>query len=643
MTVDGRIGDGRYRLHEQLGSGGMGVVWRATDELLDRQVAIKRIRLDGDPAALTRQRMLREARIAARLHHPHIVTIFDVLTVQDEPWLVMEYLPSESLSDVLDRGALPPGQVAVIGVQIADALVAAHARGIVHRDVKPGNILLSRTGEIKLTDFGISRVAGDATLTSTGLITGTPAYLAPEVCRGEPGGNASDIYSLGATLYATVEGTPPFGDGHDNILQLIRRISAEQAPAPTRAGPLTSVLRHLLDNNPAVRPNALAAREMLRRIADLTTAAPARIIGPPSGPTPDWTAPQPDPPRPRRRRLLITGSIAAVLTITAALLIGLERGGGSDTADPPIPTPTTQAAPPPTTSPAPTAGSPAPTVGQIPADPRIADPCSLMDPVPLAAFGESTLDPDFGDFSECQVDVDPPNDEYVVVAAQFDSRLDPNGRLPGTREIRPDGLGIGRESESNGYCERTILLLDRTRILVSAELVAGAAVDTCAIAETATQTALTKLTTTGVGQRPAPDTPGSFALLDACLALDPPALTAAGIPAPTPTPGYANWSCRWGDTPSAEVDLRRIGEITANDGEPTTVAGRPALIKPGGYSASPDLCLVQVPHRRFLGSTGQQRAESLQIFYTGTGPPEELCRSATELATNAIPKLPPIQ
>ncbi|MGH3612455.1 MAG: DUF3558 family protein [Pseudonocardia sp.] len=266
-----------------------------------------------------------------------------------------------------------------------------------------------------------------------------------------------------------------------------------------------------------------------------------------------------------------------------------------------------------------------------------------MDPVPLAAFGESTLDPDYGDFSECQIDVDPPNDEYVVVAAKFDSRLDPNDGLPGAREIRPDGLGIGRGTESNGYCDRTILLLDRTRVLVSANRTDGAAVDTCAIAETATQTALTKLTTTGVGQRPAPDTPGSLALLDTCALLDPTALTAAGIPAPTSTPGYANWSCTWGDTPLVEVYLRRMGEITADDGEQTTVAGRPALIKPGGYNTSPDLCLVQVPHRRFLASTGQQRVETLQIYHTGTVPSTELCRIATELATNAIPKLPPIQ
>ncbi|MGH3615521.1 MAG: serine/threonine-protein kinase, partial [Pseudonocardia sp.] len=237
MTVDSLIG-GRYRLDEQVGADGTGVVWRATDELLGRRVAIKHIRLDridGEPAEIIRRRTLRKARLAARLRHPHIVSILDVLTVAGDPWLVLEYLPSERLCDVIARGTLTPWQVAGIGAGIADALAAAHAAGILHCEVNPDNVLLSRTGEAKLTDFGVSHMAGDATLTGPGLSTATPAYLAPEVCRGEQSGTAADVYSLGATLYAAVEGAPPFGDGHGDTRHPTRLIDSDQARSADRA------------------------------------------------------------------------------------------------------------------------------------------------------------------------------------------------------------------------------------------------------------------------------------------------------------------------------------------------------------------------------------------------------------------------
>ncbi len=191
------------------------MVWRATDELLHQTVALKRVTVTGlgnEQAQLTPDRALPEARLAAQLcGHPHVVAVYDVLVDDGDIWLVMEYLPARSLREILDdQGPLDCGEVARIGAHIADALAAAHDRGIEHRDVKPGNVLIGHDGTVKLTDFGISHLTGDSQLTQTG-ISGTPAYLAPEVTGAGESFRASDVFSLGATLYAAVEGQPPSG------------------------------------------------------------------------------------------------------------------------------------------------------------------------------------------------------------------------------------------------------------------------------------------------------------------------------------------------------------------------------------------------------------------------------------------------
>ena len=217
MTTPGgaavRVGN-RYRLEEQIGVGAMGVVWRATDELLNRPVAVKELLAvtPGTNAAEieeSRQRILREGRIGARLQHAHVISMFDVVVHDDRPWLVMEYLPSDSLATVVrEKGPLLPVRVAAIGRDVADGLAAAHAAGVVHRDVKPGNVLIGTDGRVKLTDFGVSRAVDDVQLTRTGLIAGTPAFLAPEIAQGRTPTAASDVFALGATLYAAVEGAP---------------------------------------------------------------------------------------------------------------------------------------------------------------------------------------------------------------------------------------------------------------------------------------------------------------------------------------------------------------------------------------------------------------------------------------------------
>ncbi len=272
----------------------MGVVWQAMDERLQRLVAVKQLLLQPDlsPRATdeARARALREARIAARLQHPNAIVVYDVAEHEGEPCLVMEYLPSRSLAAVLgERGWLPVPEVSSIGRQIALALAAAHAAQIVHRDVKPGNILITDDGTAKITDFGVSRAAGDVTVTQTGMMAGTPAYLAPEVARGQVPTPASDVFSLGATLYAAVEGRGPFGDS-DNPLALLHAVASGQVIPPQHAGPLSAVLMRLLAKDPAARP------DMQRASLELAAARIARSVPPPASARRSGPVPKPDLP-----------------------------------------------------------------------------------------------------------------------------------------------------------------------------------------------------------------------------------------------------------------------------------------------------------------------------------------------------------
>jgi eukaryotic-like serine/threonine-protein kinase len=271
VSGEGQLIADRYRFLDRIGSGAMGVVWRAQDERLGRIVAVKQLLLQAgmdtrehDEAI---QRAMREGRIAAKLHHPNAIAVYDVVEENGAPCLVMEYLPSYSLADTLSEyGALDPLQVARIGSQAASALAAAHAAGIVHRDVKPGNVLIADSGLVKITDFGISRASDDITVTKTGLIAGTPAYLAPEIARGSDPTPASDVFSLGSTLYAAAEGEPPFGLS-ENTLGVLHAVAAGRINPPAHDGPLTDVLLRLLNVDPAERPTMGQARELLAAVA----------------------------------------------------------------------------------------------------------------------------------------------------------------------------------------------------------------------------------------------------------------------------------------------------------------------------------------------------------------------------------------
>ncbi len=279
-----RLVAGRYRLLTTLGSGGMGTVWRARDEVLDREVAVKEVTFpqgltEADRAVLV-ERTRREARAAARLDHASAVTVYDVVEQDGAPYLVMELVEARTLADVVrEDGPLTPQRTAEVGLSLLGALEAAHARGIVHRDVKPSNVMVRDDGRVVLTDFGIATSTGDSSLTSTGLLLGSPAYIAPERARGKPPEPASDLWSLGATLFTAVEGRPPYS-GDEPILTVTAVVTGEHEPF-VAAGPLEPVLEGLLEKDPALRLDAARAADLLRRVAhsrpDPTRALPVPV------------------------------------------------------------------------------------------------------------------------------------------------------------------------------------------------------------------------------------------------------------------------------------------------------------------------------------------------------------------------------
>ncbi|NGN62743.1 protein kinase [Streptomyces sp. A7024] len=374
---DGQVVDGRFELLERLGSGGMGTVWRARDQALDREVALKQVRPlapelapEGSAASrVLRERMLREARALARISHPNVVTIHHVVDDGEAayPWLVMELVPGRSLAERLADGALPPTEAARIGRQVLAGLRTAHAAGICHRDVKPANVMLRPDGAAVLTDFGIAALqrtgqvdpaVGSASLTATGELIGTPDYLAPERIRGTDDEPASDLWSLGMLLYVAVEGHNPLR--RTTPLATLAAVLDGEVPPPVRAGALTPVLAELLVRDPAARPSAARLDEMLGAAAEagglataplaeaeertLTATQPVSQSTPQPAPQPAAQPAQPSEPAaeappaapvpaPRRRRAWLTAGaavLAAVLVAITAYSLGDTGGDGGD-------------------------------------------------------------------------------------------------------------------------------------------------------------------------------------------------------------------------------------------------------------------------------------------------------------------------
>jgi serine/threonine protein kinase len=296
---------GRYTLDTMIGHGATGSIWAATDQLLRRRVALKKIDIPrGMPPADAeelRERTLREARAVAALSNPHIVTVYDILSATDTgPVIVMELLEGRSLARLLtENGRMPPEQAATIGVAVASALAAAHTRGIVHRDVKPANILICRDGMVKLTDFGTARGRLDTTLTGIGLVIGSPAYIAPELATGATAGPAADAWSLGCTLYACVEGHPPFHA--DSPLETVAAAVNDPVPPHPHAGELSIAIAALLEKSPEERAPVEAMLPVLREIAadpsgirvDLSFAGDGPPAADPTGEDPDPTVATP--------------------------------------------------------------------------------------------------------------------------------------------------------------------------------------------------------------------------------------------------------------------------------------------------------------------------------------------------------------
>ncbi|MBC7307754.1 MAG: protein kinase, partial [Dietzia sp.] len=385
-----RVVGGRYRLEGVLGRGGMGVVWAGHDEVLHRPVAVKELSpppsVDDAARAEVRARTLREAQAAARISAEGVVGIHDVVEDDGRPWIVMERLPPRTLEDELtERGGLPPEEVAQIGASLLAGLAAAHAAGVLHRDVKPSNVMFRERSDGRqavLADFGIAHLDGDAMLTATGMMMGSPAFIAPERARGESATPASDLWSLGVTLWAAVEGWSPFR--RTNSLASLNAVLTEDVPPATRAGPLAPVLDGLLRKDPAERIDAATARRLLadaapssgtpavRPGAGSTQPLPAAVTSPeppvavvepgpgavladsspepvgapvttqerppswpPAGPAPD------EHPAPGRRRRLVPAALAlavvALVAVGAAVLGVLDDDGAPGQAGPDTP------------------------------------------------------------------------------------------------------------------------------------------------------------------------------------------------------------------------------------------------------------------------------------------------------------------
>ncbi|MFE1752633.1 serine/threonine-protein kinase [Streptomyces anandii] len=303
-----RLLAGRYRLGDVLGRGGMGTVWRAEDETLGRTVAVKELRfpsnIDEDEKRRLITRTLREAKAIARIRNTSAVTVFDVVDEDDRPWIVMELVEGKSLAEVIrEDGLLEPRRAAEVGLAVLDVLRSAHRQGILHRDVKPSNVLIAEDGRVVLTDFGIAQVEGDPSITSTGMLVGAPSYISPERARGHKPGPAADLWSLGGLLYAAVEGTPPYDKG--SAIATLTAVMTEPLGEPKNAGPLRDVIHGLLNKDPDKRLDDASARAMLNAVIH----APEPKEAEPEPPA-DATRVVPLPAQPDRRGDLAGGGKA---------------------------------------------------------------------------------------------------------------------------------------------------------------------------------------------------------------------------------------------------------------------------------------------------------------------------------------------
>jgi hypothetical protein len=600
-------------LEEKLGQGGMGVVWRATDLDLGRVVAVKRAH-SGDGT-----QMRREARIGAGLHHPHVVTVFDVVADADERWLVMEYLPSRSVATILgEDGPLPVSEVSRIGAHVADALVAMHANQMVHRDVTPGNVLVAADGTAKLTDLGIARWA-EATVTGGAQLGGSSGYLAPEVVDGHEAGYEADVFALGATLFAAVEGVSPWGDGEQGPFVQLRRAVAFQAEPMRRAGPLAPVLAALMDPDPARRPTAAEARGLLTRgvVESARTSWPPPSV-PPSSP----------PAVPRRSlagrrgfRVLAAGLVVAAVGVGGVRLLDRDQGDAE--------------------------------VGVL-GDPRTADPCALLVPTALDRFGKTYREPNYGNFNHCDLITDQPDgggNVDVAVDLELPEENPPIPPVPG-RLGPPVRYDLG-----DNLCKRSVTLPSGDRVVISARQVQERPAELCAMADAVVAAAYGVLNQGPIPRRVFEPAPASLAQIDACALLGPADLTGL-VPADPPgrwgpEPGFGGWACSWGPS-AAPVSIRYSREWPLAEDPEVNVrrvrAGdRDAFVGLARRVEGRGICEVSVPFRRYrpdLAAIVGSPPERDEVVVVGVarrdvGDPGSLCPAAVAVAGAAAGRLPP--
>ncbi|MFD9959918.1 serine/threonine-protein kinase [Amycolatopsis sp. NPDC058986] len=586
-----RTGDviaSRYRLEDELGSGSNGVVWSAFDRKLKRLVALKRPHsLRGETE---RDRFRREAENAAQVYHPNVVSVFDTVD-DDECWLVMEYLPSRSLDKIIENGPLAPERVARIGVQIAAALEALHVRGVVHRDVKPGNILVTDNGLAKLADFGIA-VWRDVTLTDDGRITGTAAYVAPEVANGKPATTASDVFSLGAALFAAVEGTPPFGTGHPEAV--LARARKGTIPLMRQAGPLAPVLADMLRTRPGERPSTA---EVIERLGECLGGWEPPITPPPSPPGRQG--------RGRRRRVYWLSGTAAVLVLAAVavLLVSLLT---------------------------------APSDTDVIGDPRTVDPCALTDQDAMRPFGRIELQNDYGGFGRCDVFVEVGAPTKVDMEVEF-AAAEPE--VP--REVKPGEFAVHKNPRNGDECDRSVAVTQQTDIWVTAKQ-QNATADLCTMADVATKSVVAKLRQ-GPLPRREPFAPVSLANFDACGLFNGGALAGIpGIDAIHPQVGFGNWKCGWKSTTDytkLRVIFDQNTDLTAGSGGPTQLSGHQAYVDSSDEGGT-GTCTVLVVHRAYADQRGRKAVELVKVEVEGRKPGKDFCQMATDVGRAAATALP---
>ncbi|CAM4252911.1 serine/threonine-protein kinase [Kibdelosporangium persicum] len=588
----GDVVDGRYQLEDARGSGSGGIVWTAFDRKLKRTVALKRPHTTASQA--DRLQFRQEAEIAAQVHHPHAISVFDTVD-GDECWLVMEYSPAENLDTIVARtGPLPAQRVARVGVQIAAALAALHAKRIVHRDVKPGNILLDDQDFAKITDFGIS-IWRQVTQTDDGSFAGTPAYAAPEVASGRPATAASDVFSLGATLFAAVEGVPPFGTGEP--ADVLRKVRAGEMLPMRHAGRLAPVLSSMLAPEPGKRPTADEVQQRLQDIAGdwVASVPPARAS---TSNRPFWSRP----------RFQVITAVALVLSVGLTVFLST---------DPPLP-----------------ASSHAPTAGTgLVGDERTVDPCALLDRKVLDRFGPTELDPTYGNFNRCDVLVNTGGRESVDVEVQMVTRV--------AADVHGEPLDVIVEQPSDsGECDRTMLLDDKYAVRITASM-PNPAKDLCAIADTAVHTAKDAVTRGPLPRRAVPLPADSLAQVDACPLLDDKAL--AALPAIDPKsalPDFGGWACKWYSPVSPTQVHLRYDQHAAKDpipGERVQLGDHTAYIRLDIDSGTS--CTVTVRHEP-ASQQWRSVVDLMMLTVKGDRPGDEYCTPATALATAAAAKLP---